>query len=58
MDWWLALVVFGLSWLFVLKMVKLLQPPLSPPPGFNVIVVGAGPGGIAVAKRLNDMGIR
>ena len=58
MDWWLALVVFGLSWLFVLKMVKLLQPSLSPPPGFNVIVVGAGPGGIAMGKRLNDMGIR
>ena len=58
MDWWLALVVLGLSWLFVLKMVKLLQPSPSTPPGFNVIVVGAGPGGIAVAKRLNDMGIR
>ena len=57
MDWWLALVVLGLSWLFVLKMVKLLQP-FSPPPGFKVIVVGAGPGGIAMGKRLNDMGIR
>ena len=51
------MVVLGLSWLFVLKMVKLLQP-FSPPPGFKVIVVGAGPGGIAMGKRLNDMGIR
>ena len=58
MDWWLALVVLGLSWLFILKMVELLQPPPSPPPGFSVIVVGAGPGGIAMGKRLNDMGIR
>jgi len=54
MDWWLfAGGVLGLCWLlFFLK-----RLPLRPPQGFHVIVVGAGPGGIAMGKRLNDMGI-
>jgi len=55
MDLWLvAAGVLGLCWLlFFLK-----RLPPRPPKEFHVVIVGAGPGGIAMGKRLNDMGIR
>ena len=43
---------------FKIFLCTLKRPPPCPPQGFHVIVVGAGPGGIAMGKRLNDMGIR
>ena len=54
---WVVSGAFVLSWLLIL-LLKTLRPPPSPPEGFHVIVVGAGPGGIAMGKRLHDIGVR
>ena len=55
-GWLMAAGAFCISCLLIFGILK--RTPPSAPEGFHVIVVGAGPGGIAMGKRLNDLGIR